>query len=297
MSMAEADPARPLSAPKVAHGELLLRVCSALVLAPIAVGVAYLGGWPFVIFWGAAAVGVLWEWTSLTAAADRQAVFMTGVASVVLAVALTGAVGNADDGVHETRLLAAMTVLAMGALGVTALAPREQRAWVVAGIPYAGLVGIAPILLRSDVRFGLIVTIFLFAVVWASDIAAYFAGRAIGGPKLAPGISPKKTWSGSTAGLAAAIGVALAIGHVAELAGTVALCAVAVLLSVIAQVGDLFESALKRRFDAKDSGHLIPGHGGLMDRLDGFVAAATVAALIGLVRGGLEAPGGGVMVW
>jgi phosphatidate cytidylyltransferase len=297
MNMAEADPARPLSAPKVAGAELLLRACSALVLAPLAIGVAYVGGWPFAIFWGAAAVGVLWEWNSLTAGADRQAVFMTGVASVILAVALTGAVGNADDGIHETRLLAAMTVLAMGMLSVTALAPKDQRAWVAAGIPYAGFIGIAPIVLRTDVRFGLIATIFLFAVVWATDIVAYFAGRAIGGPKLAPSISPKKTWSGSIAGLVAAIGVAIAIAEVAPLAGTVALAAVAVLLSVVAQGGDLFESALKRRFGAKDSGHLIPGHGGLMDRLDGFVTAATLAALIGLARGGLEAPGGGLMVW
>jgi phosphatidate cytidylyltransferase len=272
-------------------------VCSALVLAPLAVGVAYVGGWPFAIFWGVAAVGVLWEWSSLTAGADRQAVFMTGVASVILAVALAGSVGNADDGIHETRLLAAMTVLAMGMLSVTALAPRQERAWVVAGIPYAGLIGIAPIILRSDVRFGLIAIVFLFAVVWGTDIAGYFAGRAIGGPKLAPAISPKKTWSGAIAGLASAIGVAMAVAHVAGFSGTIALAAVAVMLSVVAQAGDLFESALKRRFGAKDSGQLIPGHGGLMDRLDGFVTAATLAALIGLARGGLEAPGGGLLVW
>jgi phosphatidate cytidylyltransferase len=295
MSMAEADPARPLSAPRGA-GELLLRVCSALVLAPLAIGVAYVGGWPFVLFWGVAAVGVLWEWSSLTAGRDRQAVFMIGVASLGLAVALTGAAGNVDDGIHETRLLAAMTVLGMGMLGVTALAPPQQRAWVAAGIPYSGLVGIAPIVLRSDSGHGFIAIMYLFAVVWATDIVAYFAGRAIGGPKLAPGISPKKTWSGSVAGLAGAIAVAVVVANLAGLAGTIALAAVAVMLSVVAQAGDLFESALKRRFGAKDSGHLIPGHGGLMDRLDGFVMAATLATLIGLARGGLEAPAAGLMV-
>src|SRR5207244_9116237 len=127
--------------------------------------------------------------------------------------------------------------------------------------------------------------IFLFAVVWSTDIAAYFAGRALGGPKLAPSVSPKKTWSGAIAGLAAAIAIAIGVANFGGLAGTLALSAIAVMLSVVAQAGDLFESALKRRFGAKDSGHLIPGHGGLMDRLDGFVAAATLAALIGFARG------------
>jgi phosphatidate cytidylyltransferase len=297
MTMAEADPARPLSAAKLAGGELLLRICSALVLAPLAIGMAYVGGWPFVIFWGLAAIGVLWEWTSLVAGSDRQAVFMIGAASVVLAVALTGAVGDAQDGVHETRLLGAVTVLAMGMIGVTALAPKNQRAWVAAGIPYAGLISMAPVLLRSDVGYGLAAILFLFGVVWATDILAYFVGRAIGGPKLAPRISPKKTWSGAIGGTAAAIAVAIVVAKMAGLSGTLALASVAVMLSVVAQAGDLFESALKRRFDAKDSGHLIPGHGGLMDRLDGFVTAATLAALIGLARGGLEAPAGGLMVW
>jgi phosphatidate cytidylyltransferase len=182
-------------------------------------------------------------------------------------------------------------------LGVTALAPQQQRAWVAAGIPYSGLVGIAPIVLRSDSGHGFIAIMFLFAVVWATDIVAYFVGRAIGGPKLAPGISPKKTLSGAVAGLAGAIAVAVVVAHLAELAEAIALTAVAVMLSVVAQAGDLFESALKRRFGAKDSGHLIPGHGGLMDRLDGFLTAAMLATLIGLARGGLEAPAAGLMVW
>ena len=140
-------------------------------------------------------------------------------------------------------------------------------------------------------------TIFLFAVVWASDIVAYFIGRTIGGPKLAPQISPKKTWSGAVGGVVAAIAVAMVFAQPLTLTSGLALGSIAVMLSVVAQAGDLFESALKRRFGAKDSGHLIPGHGGLMDRLDGFVTAAAVATLIGLARGGLEAPARGLMVW
>jgi phosphatidate cytidylyltransferase len=286
--MAEADPAR---------GELTLRVASALVLAPLAIGIAYLDGWLFVIFWALAAIGVLWEWTSLVARGDRRAIVMTGGASVALAAILTGIVGSTVDGIHQARFLAAITVLAMGMLGVAALAPKDARAWAVAGVPYAGLLGIAPIVLRSDAGHGFTAVIFVFAVVWATDIVAYFVGRALGGPKLAPRISPKKTWSGAIGGMAGAIGVALVVAKVAGLANGLALCSLAVMLSVVAQTGDLFESALKRRFGAKDSGHLIPGHGGLMDRLDGFVAAAVLAALIGLARGGVEAPARGLMVW
>jgi phosphatidate cytidylyltransferase len=295
--MADADPARHLGAAKLGGGELMLRVGSALVLAPLAIGIAYVGGWLFVAFWGLAAIGVLWEWTSLVAEGDRRAVLMTGGAAVVLAVALTGAVATEADGIHEVRLLAAITVLAMGMLGVAALAPKEERAWVVAGIPYAGLIGIAPIVLRSDVGYGFTAVIFLFAIVWATDIIAYFTGRALGGPKLAPQISPKKTWSGAVGGIAAAIAVAIVVAKVAVLANILALCSIAVMLSVVAQAGDLFESVLKRRFGAKDSSQLIPGHGGLMDRLDGFVMAAVLAALIGLARGGIETPARGLMVW
>src|SRR5437016_3989166 len=122
--MADADPAHPWRLAKLGAGELTLRVLSALVLAPLAIGVAYVGGWPFVVFWGLAALGVLWEWTTLVAARDRRSIIMVGGAAVVLAVALAGSVGNASEGLHETRLLAAATVLAMGMLAVAALAPR-----------------------------------------------------------------------------------------------------------------------------------------------------------------------------
>jgi phosphatidate cytidylyltransferase len=151
--------------------------------------------------------------------------------------------------------------------------------------------------LRSDPVHGFLAIIFLFAIVWATDILAYFAGRALGGPKLMPRVSPKKTWSGALAGIIAAILVAVAIAKLAGLAGLAPIVVVAALLSVVSQAGDLFESALKRRFGAKDSSQLIPGHGGLMDRLDGFVTAAVLAAVIGFARGGFEAPGRGLLVW
>jgi phosphatidate cytidylyltransferase len=137
----------------------------------------------------------------------------------------------------------------------------------------------------------------LFAIVWGTDTIAYFLGRAIGGAKLMPQVSPKKTWTGALAGTAAAIVAGLIVARAASLTGTFAIAMLATVLSVFAQGGDLLESFLKRRFGTKDSSRLIPGHGGLMDRLDGFVAAGIIAVLIGVARGGFEAPGRGLLVW
>ncbi|MGZ3347646.1 MAG: phosphatidate cytidylyltransferase [Xanthobacteraceae bacterium] len=268
-------------------GELALRICSALVLVPLALGAAYLGGWPFAVLWGLAAMVVLWEWNSLVAGSDQRIVLTTGGASLALAIAL----------VLTGHLLAAVIVLAISTLGVASLAPAKRRTWIAAGVPYAGALGVAPMVLRSDNGEGFLAVIFLFAVVWTTDIAAYFAGRAIGGPRLMPRVSPNKTWSGAIGGTLAAVVVALALAKVTALTGLFAIAMLAVILSICAQGGDLFESFLKRKFGAKDSGHLIPGHGGLMDRLDGFVTASVVAALIGLLRGGFEAPGRGLLMW
>lgn len=281
-----ADAEQPLRAGWLGS-ELALRVGSALVLVPLAIGTAYLGGWLFALFWGAAAMGVLWEWTALLARNDQRSVLLTGGASLALAVVLVAA----------GHLLAAVVVLAMGAIGAASLALAERRTWVAGGIPYAGALALAPIVLRADDADGFLAVIFLFAIVWTTDISAYFAGRALGGPKLMPQVSPNKTWAGAVGGLIASVVVALALAKMAGLTALFALAMLAVVLSVFAQGGDLFESFLKRRFHAKDSGHLIPGHGGLMDRLDGFVSASVAAALIGLARGGFEAPGHGLLVW
>jgi len=281
-----ADAEQPLRAGWLGS-ELALRVGSALVLVPLAIGTAYLGGWLFALFWGAAAMGVLWEWTALVTRNDQRSVLLTGGASLALAVVLVAA----------GHLLAAVVVLAMGAIGAASLALAERRTWVAGGIPYAGALALAPIVLRADDADGFLAVIFLFAIVWTTDISAYFAGRALGGPKLMPQVSPNKTWAGAVGGLIASVVVALALAKMAGLTALFALAMLAVVLSVFAQGGDLFESFLKRRFHAKDSGHLIPGHGGLMDRLDGFVSASVAAALIGLARGGFEAPGHGLLVW
>jgi phosphatidate cytidylyltransferase len=170
-------------------------------------------------------------------------------------------------------------------------------AWGAAGMIYAGAVLLAPVVLRRDSEFGLAAILFLFAVVWATDILGFFIGRAIGGPKLAPSISPKKTWSGAWGGALGALAAGVAVAHVAGNVSLIPAACVALVLSILYQAGDLFESAVKRQFGVKDTSHMIPGHGGLMDRLDGFIAAASVAALVGLVRGGPDAAARGLLWW
>jgi len=285
--VADPGPADPSGTITSGNRELMLRVCSALVLVPLAIGTAYLGGWPFALFWSLAALGVFWEWSALVAADGRRPAAMVGGAALVVSLGLA-AVG---------RFTGALIVAATGTMAAAPMAPARHRGWAAAGVPYAGAIGIAPIALRSDSEDGFVAVIFLFAIVWTTDIVAYFMGRLIGGPKLLPRVSPKKTWSGAISGLAAAVLAALAVAKAAGLSGLLPIALIAAALSGVAQAGDLFESRLKRRFGAKDSSHLIPGHGGLMDRLDGFVFAAAVAALIGTLRGGIEAPARGLLVW
>jgi phosphatidate cytidylyltransferase len=285
--VADADPADPSGTLTPGNRELALRICSALVLVPLAIGTAYLGGLPFAIFWSLAAIGVFWEWSALVAGNRRRPAVMVGGTALVVSLVLA-----AGD-----RLLGAIFVIAIGIIGIAPMAPAQHRGWVAGGLPYAGAIGIAPIVLRSDGENGFVAVMLLFAVVWTTDIVAYFLGRLLGGPKLLPRVSPKKTWSGAISGLAAAVLAAIAVAKLAGLSGLISIALVAAILSSVAQAGDLFESQLKRRFGAKDSSHLIPGHGGLMDRLDGFVFAAAVAALIGVLRGGLETPARGLLVW
>ena len=177
------------------------------------------------------------------------------------------------------------------------VAASSQRAlWIAAGVVYAAIAGVAPVLLRGSGEVGFVAIVFLFAVVWTTDIAGYVVGRLVGGAKLWPAVSPKKTWSGAIGGIVGAVIAGAAVVHFSGIpVGAVIL--LAVVLSIASQAGDLFESAIKRRFGVKDASHIIPGHGGVMDRLDGFIVAALVAAVIGLLRGGLMQPGRGLLVW
>jgi phosphatidate cytidylyltransferase len=266
---------------------LVLRIISAAVLGPIAIVAAYLGGWPFAVFWGAAAIAVLWEWTTLVAGPTHR-LMLSSCASAIAVSAMVAWRG---------RPIAAILLVGMGALAALIFAPHGRRLWITGGIGYAGALLLAPMLLRADGSRGFLAMVLLFAIVWTTDILGFFAGRAFGGPKLMPAISPKKTWSGAIAGTLGAMVVAVPIAGLFGSFNRVAIAIVALLLSVVAQFGDLFESWVKRQFGAKDASRLIPGHGGVMDRLDGFWAAALAGALIGLTRGGFDAPARGLLVW
>jgi phosphatidate cytidylyltransferase len=267
--------------------DLKMRVASALVMGPLAIGSAYWGGWPFAVFWAIAAAGMLWEWFALTCGRTHLPALAVGGVALLAALLLAGS-GRAD--------LACLAAL-IGAAVAAAIGPSEIRGWLAGGVAYASAMLIAVIVLRADAAAGLLAIVFLFAVVWATDILAYFAGRMFGGPKLWPAVSPKKTWSGAAGGTLAAVVLGVAVVWIASLGRLAPVAAVAFVLSVISQFGDLLESAIKRRFGVKDASHLIPGHGGLMDRLDGFVAAAVAAALFGVLRGGMDGSARGLLAW
>jgi phosphatidate cytidylyltransferase len=266
-------------------GELAKRLASALVMAALAILAVVAGGWPFVMFWAAAAVGVFWEWSTMVA--GGVAARTTGIAALILAAVAVG-VGH---------LSVALAALAAGSAGVAGASAPRLRGWGAAGVAYGGVALLAPVVLRRDLALGLVAILFLFAVVWSTDVLGYFVGRAIGGPRLAPPVSPNKTWAGACGGAVGAVAAGAAVAFVSGEMALPTAAAVAFALSVASQAGDLFESAVKRRFGVKDTSHVIPGHGGLMDRLDGFIAASGVAALIGIMRCGADAPARGFMLW
>lgn len=238
-SDAMAPPAiSPLAGAPTSSG-LRTRVISALVLAPIVLGLTYLGGAAFAGMMLIAAGLTAYEWWRLC-------------------------------------------------LNAT---PRKRPLWLVAGVFYIALPCLAVVWLRADPASGLSTVFWLLAVIWGTDIGAYFAGRGIGGPKIAPRISPKKTWAGLAGGMIAATGVGVVTASVLELPDMVLLVAFSAVLAVVAQVGDFFESAVKRHFNVKDSGTIIPGHGGLLDRLDGLMTTAPVVAVVAYLSGE------GVLAW
>jgi len=256
--------------------DLGLRFASALVLGPLVLLIAYLGGIAYAALMLTATGLFLWEWYEITGTGSKSVSAIVGFAALA---ALWGfhVAGQADLG---------LAVMLLGALAAYAVSGFSRTGrWALEGILYSGLALYALLVLRSGSN-GLLVTFFLLFVVWATDIFAYFTGRALGGPKLWPRVSPKKTWSGAIGGLVLAAAFGFAVAAAAGAADLALWTLLALGLSVVSQAGDLLESAIKRRFDVKDSSKLIPGHGGIMDRIDGLVAAAIFTVLIGLVAGG-----------
>ena len=278
------------------QSELRLRIMSAAVMAVIVVGLAYAGGLPFRVLSVVVGLVVLQEWSAMTGCL-RPFGFAQGFTVVsMIVVSVLVLMGN-YSGALVTSLIAFLAALVISFVRLrTASRAQEARhwSWLSMGFLYATGIMVAFATLRGDSAFGLAACAFILAVVWATDIFAYFVGKSLGGPKLAPSISPNKTWSGFFGGVLFAVlaGAAVLGAYVWKgvLPGNVWwFVAVAVLLSIVSQCGDLFESWVKRRSGAKDSGRIIPGHGGLMDRIDGLGAAAVAAlALLVFTTGGTD---------
>jgi phosphatidate cytidylyltransferase len=272
-------PASPTASARWA--DLRLRILSAAVLAPLALACIWLGGGAFAVLLTLIATGLAYEWIGLCRQRTPRTIVL--FAAAPLAVLLTAWAGP----VPALLLVAAVTAVTIAVTG--GISPARPLAF---GLPYLSLAAVALVWLRQPPASGAANVIVLLLIVWASDIGAYMAGRTFGGPRLAPAISPGKTWSGAIGGLFAAAATGLAASAIL---GTGPLSwrpvGFAVLIGVISQIGDLFESQLKRHFGVKDSGTLIPGHGGLLDRLDAVLTAAPAAALLALIVGR------GVILW
>ncbi|MGJ3261683.1 MAG: phosphatidate cytidylyltransferase [Salinarimonas sp.] len=258
------------------RSETGIRLLSALVLVALALGSAWAGGWATGLFWLLAASAAAHEWMDVTKPERREplwaATFM-GLIAVAVSVMI-----EAPQAALMWLVVFPAAILLFGRRG-------RDRGWGLVGFAVVVILATAPVLVRESPVLGLTGLLWIFAVVWGTDIAAYFTGRALGGPKLAPRISPGKTWSGFFGGLVAGTLAGTFVAMVGTLAGWerplpwAALVALAAVASVVGQIGDLAESALKRHFKVKDSSRLIPGHGGVLDRIDAFVAVCAFVLL------------------
>ena len=256
-------------------------------MAAVALGLTWASVWTFALLVLVVALVVAWEWGRVVRAGGIDTIF------IIHAVFVAAAVGLTCIGVPALALIG----LVVGAILATLLGFATDGRLSALGVLYAGLPAIALIWLRISEPLGLEVTLFLLLVVIATDTGAYASGRMIGGPRLMPSISPNKTWSGLAGGVGASVLVAVvfAASMTAPLnAGRLAI--MAVVLALVSQAGDLMESALKRRHQVKDTSGLIPGHGGVMDRVDGLIVAAIAAGLLGALIN-IKAPASGILRW
>lgn len=251
--------------------ELKLRIVSAVVMAALVLWMTWIGGRTYSLLWAFLAIAVYVEYAKICAASMSRTVSSAGLAALLLILTAYHLAAP------EPAFWVSCAVVA--AIAVWELALR-RGIWVSAGILYAAI----PFLAMSDLRgndfAGLILTFVLFAAVWGTDIFAFFFGKMLGGPKLAPSISPKKTWSGFVGGFVGAGLLSVAVVRVFGYVPNTAFFALIAIIAFTTQAGDLFESRLKRRFDVKDSGSLIPGHGGILDRIDGLIVSGVIMWLV-----------------
>jgi phosphatidate cytidylyltransferase len=285
---------KPDAVPKPGRfgSDVAIRTRSAIVLGLSVLALTALGGWAFSVFAAVLCGLVFREWLFVTG--FRRSIVVPGDLTVAAAaVVVLYAIFGWSVALAGSLLMIVLVVVADPKL----LRGTGSRLWAGFGVVYAVLPAIALESLRASPTLGFWAIIFLYAVVWSTDIAAFFAGRAFGGARLMPAISPKKTWSGAIGGLCGAIVAGGIVSLLAKCPVFVPVIVLAAIASIVTQAGDLFESWIKRRFLVKDSGQLIPGHGGVMDRVDGLVAAALLLAIVGWCRSGLTDAASGVLIW
>lgn len=256
--------------------DLGLRLVSAAVLAAVSAGLLYAGALPFATLILVITLLMCWEWGHIVRNLSQVDSVLVVHGLAVAAAVLLAAPGYAA--------LALITLIA-GTLVVAVLRFGQGDRFSALGVPYVGVPAVALVSLRNGHEpYGFYAVLFVILAVIATDTLAYFTGRAVGGPKLWPAVSPNKTWSGLLGGIGGAALVGYAFGHWLPGSEPVRMAAIGLLIGIVAQAGDLAESGLKRSFDVKDASTLIPGHGGFMDRMDGLVAAAVAADVIGLIQ-------------
>ncbi len=255
-------------------------------MAPIVLLLVVFDVWSFALLTAVGAVFLALEWRHLIAVRfDEKAGNLAGMAAggaavlVILMVAM---------GWSELALLVAL--FCASSSGLVAAFAGGSAFWTIIGVLYISLPMMALVWLRAMPVDGLAMMLWLLMVVWSADIFAYFVGRNVGGPRLAPSISPGKTWSGFCGGMAGAVLVGALVAMANGPFRVVPAVGLAAGMAVAAQIGDLAESALKRKAGMKDSGTLIPGHGGLFDRVDGLLFAAPVLAVIAFLTSGFAQP-------
>ena len=257
--------------------EFTIRFISSLILIPFVIVIVWAGSYWFIGFVAIITIIVGYEWFSLCNITDPLAMFLFLLLGPFISIAFI-----------TVGFYAAIIVLILFLIISTLISDKyiSNKVWTFVGLFYLGLPTLSIITLRSDSQFGLQGVMFLLVMVWLSDIGGYIFGRLLGGPKLAPVISPGKTWAGSFGAVLLHVGFAFISLLILKYELPMNIIVLAVIISISSQLGDLFESYVKRIFNKKDSGSIIPGHGGLLDRIDGLLIASTVMIVIFFIQTG-----------
>lgn len=269
------------------YSELPMRIASAIVLAIFTLYATWAGGLTFSLLALAASILIFFEYRSITSTKlpFRVAIFCFGFLCILWASWFLQDI--------QTGIL----ICSAGAIVIALWEYLIRKSlWGTLGILYAALPFVALCVLRGG-NYGMLIILLLFATVWGADTLAYFSGKTFGGPKLAPKISPGKTWAGFFGGVIGACILASALLYWFKFPITALSILFIIMLALLAQIGDLFESGLKRHFGVKDSGKIIPGHGGVLDRIDGLIFACVATFLIGAVFAGLNLYSGDIPNW